>query len=181
MTRGSSRVVLALSVLVAVPLVYAEAVVISGRVLQTSGEGDLLFGTLVGAAFLVTAWVAVWQSSVKWTRHRVVATIITVGAAMIPAAAVYALHVATSSLPDEVGLVLAGVCWAAVWLGGTAFIWRETRAERVARLGRRVGPDLPCPKCGYNLRGLREARCPECGTQYTLDELLAALAAPRRA
>lgn len=38
---------------------------------------------------------------------------------------------------------------------------------------------LPCPKCGYNLTGLREARCPECGATYTLDELVVTLAEQR--
>jgi putative transposase len=32
-----------------------------------------------------------------------------------------------------------------------------------------------CPHCGYNMTGLHEARCPECGTQYTLNELFASL------
>ena len=26
--------------------------------------------------------------------------------------------------------------------------------------------DLPCPKCGYNLRGLTVPRCPECGFRF---------------
>ena len=33
---------------------------------------------------------------------------------------------------------------------------------------------IACPTCGYNLTGLREARCPECGSQFTLDQLYAA-------
>lgn len=28
--------------------------------------------------------------------------------------------------------------------------------------------DVPCPLCGYNLRGLQEPRCPECGRELTL-------------
>ena len=32
--------------------------------------------------------------------------------------------------------------------------------------------DISCPLCGYNLRGLTEARCPECGSKFTWDELL---------
>jgi hypothetical protein len=38
--------------------------------------------------------------------------------------------------------------------------------------------DLPepakvaCPSCGYDLRGQRECRCPECGKQFTVGELL---------
>jgi hypothetical protein len=31
--------------------------------------------------------------------------------------------------------------------------------------------DVHCPLCNYNLRGLAEARCPECGGQFTWDEL----------
>jgi hypothetical protein len=32
--------------------------------------------------------------------------------------------------------------------------------------------DLRCPECHYLMVGLREARCPECGREYTLDELV---------
>ena len=27
-------------------------------------------------------------------------------------------------------------------------------------------PEIHCPKCGYDLKGLREDRCPECGTAF---------------
>ncbi len=32
--------------------------------------------------------------------------------------------------------------------------------------------DLLCPLCDYNLRGLQEPRCPECGFSFTWDELI---------
>src|SRR3954468_19436061 len=32
--------------------------------------------------------------------------------------------------------------------------------------------DVLCPLCGYNLRGLPEARCPECGGQFDWPDLL---------
>src|SRR5438552_13839611 len=32
--------------------------------------------------------------------------------------------------------------------------------------------NVPCPSCGYNLRGLREARCPECGSSFTIEQLV---------
>ncbi len=56
------------------------------------------------------------------------------------------------------------------------FCWRETRAERANRL-RLMGVNaIACPSCGYNLTGLSEARCPEYGSRFTLDQLVASLA-----
>jgi hypothetical protein len=37
-----------------------------------------------------------------------------------------------------------------------------------------LAKDLLCPLCGYNLRGLSEGRCPECGFIFTWRELLEA-------
>jgi hypothetical protein len=59
-----------------------------------------------------------------------------------------------------------------VYLGGVAAIflvaggiklWRYRREGR--KLRRLQGR---CEKCGYDLRGLPEPRCPECGTPFTL-------------
>src|SRR5438034_2766364 len=32
--------------------------------------------------------------------------------------------------------------------------------------------DIECPLCGYNLRGLSDARCPECGHQFCWANLI---------
>jgi hypothetical protein len=37
---------------------------------------------------------------------------------------------------------------------------------------RAVGEDVLCPLCRYNLRGLAEPRCPECGYRFEWDALL---------
>ena len=50
-------------------------------------------------------------------------------------------------------------------------IWRA--GKRIA--WRRLAQGSPmCPRCGYDMRGLTEARCPECGSVYTLDSLWSA-------
>jgi hypothetical protein len=61
-----------------------------------------------------------------------------------------------------------------LWLIATVLIWRETPAERGRRLHAAGRSGVSCPTCGYNLTGLSESRCPECGTRFTLDELMAA-------
>ena len=60
-----------------------------------------------------------------------------------------------------------------LWLVATCFIWRESAAERTERLSNAGRNAVVCPTCGYNLTGLKEPRCPECGSQFTLDQLLA--------
>ena len=64
-----------------------------------------------------------------------------------------------------VGLVSALSLFAAflLWRNGYVRGWRAAR-ERPPT----------CPNCQYNLSGLTQCRCPECGTEYRLEELWAA-------
>jgi predicted RNA-binding Zn-ribbon protein involved in translation (DUF1610 family) len=51
------------------------------------------------------------------------------------------------------------------------FAWYFWRLGRRA-VWRRLQSDGPrCPKCGYDLQGQSELRCPECGERWTLGEL----------
>lgn len=47
-----------------------------------------------------------------------------------------------------------------VWRNGYMRGWRAARATPPT-----------CLKCGYNLSGLTQCRCPECGCEYRLDDL----------
>lgn len=51
-------------------------------------------------------------------------------------------------------------------------VWRNAyfRGWRAAR-----GAPPRCPACGYNLSGLSQSRCPECGREYTLEQLWTAM------
>jgi hypothetical protein len=60
-----------------------------------------------------------------------------------------------------------------VWVLMTVVVWRETTAERTHRLAAAGADRIVCPMCGYAMTGLREARCPECGAAYTLEQLIA--------
>ena len=78
--------------------------------------------------------------------------------------------------------VFVGTAFAPlIWQVGTIVIWRETDAERGERLSKQGAGALACPTCGYNMSGLKGTRCPECGSEFTLDALLAAQPAARQA
>ncbi|GIK16528.1 MAG: hypothetical protein BroJett003_14920 [Planctomycetota bacterium] len=57
-------------------------------------------------------------------------------------------------------LVVAALFVFLVWRNGYVRGWRAAR-------------EVPpvCPTCGYEMTGLAQCRCPECGREYTLEEL----------
>ncbi len=50
--------------------------------------------------------------------------------------------------------------WFVIWRSGYVRGWRASR----------VTPPT-CIECGYNLSGLTQCRCPECGAEHKIDEL----------
>ena len=48
----------------------------------------------------------------------------------------------------------------------------EAQADATAPDWETVTHDVKCPLCGYNLRGLTEPRCPECGYPFEWDKIL---------
>ena len=68
----------------------------------------------------------------------------------------------------DLGVSLLVVLTGGVTALGAFLLWRNG-----FRRGWRSARDSPptCPRCGYNLSGLSQCRCPECGTEFRLDEL----------
>ena len=123
---------------------------------------------LAGVAYLpVLFWI--------WSRHRR-SRGIWLGAAMtfgIWIVAIGLMAFAAETISGDEGVLMVGVFFVALCI--TLIVWLQLYRRYVS--GRALyGPDhqidLRCPKCGYRMVGLREARCPECGTEYTLDDLV---------
>jgi hypothetical protein len=127
---------------------------------------------LVTWAFIAVYWTLVWRKSVRWTLWRILVPLIAalIGLA-VGAVSPFALY---RSGNREDHILLLSILIPSLWLVATVLAWRESPAERATRLGASGRANVSCPTCGYNLTGLTEARCPECGTKFTLDELLAA-------
>jgi len=125
--------------------------------------------------FLAIAWILIWRSAVKWTGLRWLGTIVTGLLSLICGGGIAALClILNPRLPLPVPVLAGGAIVPIVWVLATVLLWRETPRERMARLAALGLKGIHCPICGYELTGLSEARCPECGARFTLDQLFAA-------
>ena len=119
-------------------------------------------------------WCLLWRSGIAWTPRRVMGTVLSVFGAAVIGLGAGAIAAIVSGEGSSFGAFVGGVVAIIAWLIATVFVWRETALERAQRVRATTGSSVACPTCGYNLTGLTEARCPECGSKFTLDELLAA-------
>ncbi len=136
----------------------------------TDWQATLLTNT-AASLFVQLGWLAIWRRSVRWTRGRIIGTL---GCFALTALAGVVAGWVIERRWDELGIFTGTWCAAVFWCAVTTMRWRETSAERAERLSGQSGRGVVCPTCGYSLTGLHEARCPECGAEFTLDSLYAA-------
>jgi hypothetical protein len=111
---------------------------------------------------------------VRWTRSRLVRTAVVTILSGLVGCGVGALCLAlVRRLPPQLAILVGGGTVPIAWVLGSVIVWRETASERADRLAA-YGATVICPLCGYNMAGLRQACCPECGGSFTLDQLAAA-------
>jgi hypothetical protein len=175
MSRLLARIMLALLMFPLAATVYLLAFAAAWKWMRFANVRDdsaFLIGNLVTAAFVVTYWLLLWRKTVRWTVRR---TLVTFGAVILGAmCGTLSGALVQFTIEDDIAVFVGGIVGILVWLLSTLFIWQETKVERGSRL-RGLGLDVvACPGCGYNLTGLREASCPECGGKFTVDQLFAA-------
>lgn len=125
--------------------------------------------------FVGAYWTLLWSSLVRWTARRITSTVLAAPASLFVGVLMGTfVHSALGGVPTAMAILVGGGVVPMCWVVATVFIWRETSRERIERLTRANRNVIVCPHCGYNLTGLNEARCPECGSRFTLDKLLAA-------
>lgn len=171
MTRLLSSLILAFATILAVPVVYFTSFIVFDEWVTRDESAALVLASFVTGGVLVAAWVRVWYRQVVWDHRRRVLTAASVLFSLIFAGLI-GLAVAKLTRREGIGIFIGSMFGAVGWLASTAIIWRETARERCARLQSMSKGVLTCPRCGYNLTGLRGTRCPECGAEYSLDELV---------
>lgn len=168
MSHLIARLLLSMLVFPIGGLVYTIAIVFYDHA-NGWGADAWIFAGAVTWAFIAAYWVLLWRSSVRWEGR--IGT--TVAAAILCGIIGAILGAIANTIERDFGAFVGTVSAILFWLVATCFLWRESPTERAARLGASGRDSVVCPTCGYNLTGLKEPRCPECGSQFTLDQLLA--------
>ncbi len=122
---------------------------------------------------LVAAWLLIWWSRLIWTPRRRLTTILTVPGAPLVGLVIGLVIVAFDEYADEEAVAWGVFASYFLWLAVTAWVWPARPAEKMALLLKEGFGAIGCPKCQYDMRGSTEARCPECGHESTIGELLA--------
>ena len=140
---------------------------------QTRELGMFLTSGVLTWAAVAVYWCLLWRSGVAWTALRVTRTLLAAIGALVVGLIAGVITAGAISGGEGFGAFVGGVLAILLWLIATVFTWRETAAERAKRVAGSSRSAVSCPTCGYNLTGLTESRCPECGSTFTLDELIA--------
>jgi hypothetical protein len=174
MSRLIARILLTILIFPAATLFYFISFLLIERRFFSDDDTAIVLATVLTCLFMAGYWLALWRRTVNWTRQRVRRTMWAVGIAVFAGGAIGGMIRLALDYEQVIGTCLGSLSAAVMWIILTIFVWRETESERAARLSRANADVLICPTCGYNLTGLRESRCPECGASFTLNELLAA-------
>lgn len=173
MTSLLARILLSIMLLPLATVVYLAVLLpLTFPLTRCTNEFAFTAATAVTAVFVAFYWLMLWRRSVQWTSRRSNLTVAaSVGCLVAGAVAGFA---AMTLVDDEsFGVFCGGLVGIVLWLPVTVLLWRETPAERAERIRESASDVLFCPRCGYNMTGLQLARCPECGAQFTLNELFA--------
>ena len=127
-----------------------------------------VMGNIAGSVVLAGGWVWAWRRGVRWTPwlRRETGTLSLGLVAFCGCAGL--IESSTDwidSLRVNLPLLLAGAFM-------TITAWRWQRWGSAVAGEEEVRPH--CPACGYNMTGLQQARCPECGRWHTLEQLFLA-------
>lgn len=182
-----TRLILSFALVIATPTLFFIMLFLGMELFDSWVNSPLddtvIFGviTFFCVGMFGIGWILIWMGEVKWNPKRGMWTAVVLACGLFGWAIITAVFAATMPYEGvEIGLVFGGLVWIVWWLFGTALAWRETSTERAGRLAAMGVEALPCPSCSYNLSGLRESKCPECGAAFTLDQLYAAVDEQRR-
>lgn len=169
MTRSTVNVLLTIAAAISgVPAYFLIGAITEHSIISL--RSDVLWPTLAGmitSGLIAGCWWVIWRRVVVWTRRRALLS----GSAFLGVwlLAGFVTWYGRSVIGREEVEMFMPLMGVAGSLAALAALWCETPEELRKRAMART---VPCPVCGYNLQGLKQTSCPECGAGFTVDELV---------
>ena len=175
MPRLVSMTMLTLLTVPLAGLVYFVMYFVTDQVLSWRAAPALFWSSVASYGIVVLSWCVLWHRDVDWRSKWFLTVAATLLAPVVGGLVGFLVYSADRYPREELGIFTGGVSTSIVWMIAVSILWRDTTLTSSAATRHQPagqsGSDVICPKCGYVLNGLREARCPECGEHYTLDRL----------
>ena len=169
---GSAGVVVRIIITIAVAFALTAASVLGAYLISFGSSrriDDELFLLCLSIAGILYFGIILWIWSHQRNKRPIFSAVAkTLGLWVV---AIILMIGVSAALPREEPLIFAIFCaGAAVTLLFWVEFWRHYARGR-SLYDQNGSLNLLCPECNYQMVGLREARCPECGSEYTLDRL----------
>ena len=135
---------------------------------QRVRDEELIAGGFVGSFVWVALLVLIWRGTSIRVAHLARSLCASAAVCLACAAACVGIDFAIIGLDKE--LLMGGI----VFLGASilVLIWATPLLNALARRKNPQPLEVRCPHCSYLMTGLTTLRCPECGTSYTINQLL---------
>ena len=173
MTRVVARI---LGSMLCVPMIIIACVAFVFIIDELNLLRDEIAATVAVSAATIAlagAWLLLWRPLIRWTPRRRTGTMVLFAVAI---AAEFTVIVLAHAMLDrrwsrEPVVVFVNLGIGLLTLGLLLRLWTETARERIARIRSASAPSRICPACRYDMSGLTNLTCPECGAAYTLGQL----------
>lgn len=173
MSRLASRIVLTLLLFPALVVCGFITGGVAALVNRFFDDMILLLGAVsFNATGFAAGFWAVWRGVVVWTPRRSARTAAWSGGCVaLGILSVAGLLLWLDRWDVEPWLVVAIAAVTLLWMVGCVRLWQESPSERAARIAAAGVSTALCPVCKYDLSGLTNLKCPECGNEFTLGRL----------
>lgn len=165
MTPNIVRLSIGLALIPFLPAVFCILFIALDKFGGLSGNGSWFVAYEFCALIAVCTWTFLWRKSALPLIGR------TALVALPILTTPFAVFLYSSSPVIDSVYKLSPIIALGIWFAGTAMLWRRPE-ERITVTGDAESAAPTCPTCNYNLTGLREVRCPECGWASTVDEIV---------
>lgn len=175
MPRFIARIILTLAL---APFMLVATALITGLLttyLRQSWLEDIVVVSVVMIAFVLSGFLffLIWRGVVPWIPARSRRTLLASAFATVLIASLpflWRMAGVRASFDWTPITILSGAAVSFAWVIFCCIVWQEKPRERLRRVQTAAASTSNCPMCRYDMGGLSNLHCPECGQKYTLGE-----------